>query len=182
MHIVKIGIHARSKKRGDGRRQNEDTASKRGEIRMPRIIVPDMVGAQVLCEFDREASVIEACKMMAERRVGAVLITRNGRLEGIFTERDVACRVVAQGRDPTQTKLGAVMTKNPAVLAPTDTPEDALERMRTGDFRHLPVVDGSRVIGVISIRDLYAVVKNQLEDDIRSREAFIFGNGHGGLS
>jgi CBS domain-containing protein len=149
---------------------------------MPRQIVPDIIGKQVLCEFSRDATVLEACKMMAERHIGAVLITKNGYLEGIFTERDAACRVVAQGRDPAATKLGAVMTKNPEVLGPNDGPESALERMRAGDFRHLPVVDGTRIIGVVSIRDLYALVQNKLEDDIRTREAFIFGNGHGGLS
>lgn len=149
---------------------------------MPRKIVPDIIGKQVLCEFSREETVLEACKMMAERRVGAVLITKAGRLEGIFTERDAACRVLAQGRDPATTKLGDVMTKNPEVLGPDDPPETALERMRAGDFRHLPVVDGTRIIGVVSIRDLYALVQNQLEDDLRYRDAFIFGNGHGGLS
>jgi len=149
---------------------------------MPRKIVPDIIGKQVVCEFSGDVPVVEAAKMMAERRVGAVLITRNGRLEGIVTERDVACRVVAQGRDPATTKLGAIMTKNPEVLSPDDPPAVALERMRAGDFRHLPVVDGTRIIGVVSIRDLYALVKGQLEDDIRTREAFIFGNGHGGLS
>lgn len=149
---------------------------------MPRKIVPDIINKQDLCEFNREATVLEACKMMAERHVGAVLITKAGRLEGIFTERDAACRVLAQGRDPVTTKLGAVMTKNPEVLGPNDAPESALERMRAGDFRHLPVVDGSRVVGVVSIRDLYALVKGQLEDDLKTREAFIFGNGHGGLS
>ena len=149
---------------------------------MVQKIVPDTIGAQDLCEFDRDATVFEAAKMMVDRRVGAVLITRNGRLEGIVTERDLAVRVIAQGKDPNTTKLGDVMTKNPAVLGPNESPQAALERMRAGDFRHLPVVDGTRVIGVIAIRDLYAVVKGQLEDDIKTREAFIFGNGHGGLS
>jgi len=149
---------------------------------MPRQIVPDIIGKQDLCEFSREATVLEACEMMAERHVGAILITNKGHLEGIFTERDAACRVVAEGRDPATTKLGTVMTKNPEVLGPNDPPEAALERMRAGDFRHLPVIDGGKVIGVVSIRDLYALVKGQLEDDIRSRDAFIFGNGHGGLS
>lgn len=149
---------------------------------MSQKIVPDIIQAQVLCEFDREASVLDATKMMTERRVGAVLITRNGRLEGIFTERDVVTRVVSQGRDPATTKLGDVMTKNPAVLAPEDAPEIALERMRAGDFRHLPVVEGGRVVGVVSIRDLYAVVQTQLTDELKDRDAFIFGNGHGGLS
>ena len=149
---------------------------------MSQGIVPDIIGAQDLCEFSREDVVLDAAKMMAERRVGAVLITRGGRLEGIVTERDLAVRVIAQGRDPATTKLGDIMTKNPVVLSPEDKPEIALERMRAGDFRHLPVVEGTRVIGVISIRDLYAVVKGQLEDDIKTREAFIFGNGHGGLS
>lgn len=150
---------------------------------MARKIVPDIIGAQVLCQFDRDSTVLDAAKMMADRHVGAVLITtKDGRIEGIFTERDLAVRVVAQGRDPATTKLNAVMTKNPATLAPNDPPESALERMRAGDFRHLPVVEGSRVIGVVSIRDLFAVVQGQLEDDLRSRDAFIFGNGHGGLS
>lgn len=149
---------------------------------MSRKIVPDIIGAQDLCEFDRETTVLEAARAMADRKVGAVVITRDGRLEGIVTERDLACRVIAEGKDPNTTKLADVMTKNPVVLGPDDTPDDALERMRAGDFRHLPVVDGTRVIGVIAIRHLYAVVKGQLEDDIKSREAFIFGNGHGGLS
>jgi CBS domain-containing protein len=145
-------------------------------------IVPDIIDAQILCEFGRDDGVLDAAKAMAERRIGAVLITRSGRLEGIVTERDLAVRVIAQGRDPATTKLGDIMTKNPEVLGPNDKPEVALERMRAGDFRHLPVLDGTRVIGVVSIRDLYAVVKGKLEDDIKSREAFIFGNGHGGLS
>lgn len=145
-------------------------------------IVPDIIAAQDLCEFDGDATVLEAAKMMADRRVGAVVITRAGRLEGIVTERDLAVRVIAQGKNPAVTKLGEVMTKNPVVLGPDDSPYEALERMRAGDFRHLPVVDGTRVIGVIAIRHLYAIVKSQLEDDIKAREAFIFGNGHGGLS
>jgi CBS domain-containing protein len=149
---------------------------------MPLQIVPDIIGKQVVCEFGREATVLEAAKMMADRRVGGVVVTKGGRIEGIFTERDLVCRVVAQGRDPATTQLASVMTKNPETLSPGDAPESALERMRAGDFRHLPVVDGGRVIGVVSIRDLYALVKTVLEDEVRSRDAFIFGNGHGGLS
>ena len=148
-----------------------------------RRIVPDVIGDQTfICQFERNATVRQAAELMAERRVGAILVTNSGRLEGIFTERDLAIRVVAKGRDPSTTKLGDVMTKNPDVLAPDDPADSALERMRAGDYRHLPVVDGHRLVGIVSIRDLYAEVKKQLEDDLRYRDAFIFGNGYGGLT
>lgn len=150
---------------------------------MARKIVPDVIGQQsFICQLSRTATVREAAELMAERRVGAVLITVEGRLEGIFTERDLATRVVAKSRDPSSTKLGDVMTKNPDVLGPDDPALEALERMRAGDYRHLPVVEGNKVVGVVSMRDLYAEVKRDLEDDLKYRDAFIFGNGYGGLA
>ena len=72
------------------------------------------------------------------------------------------------------------MTKNPDCVGPDDTALSALETMRKKGFRHLPVVEDGKVVGVVSIRDLYASVKVQLEDDLRERDQFIFGAGYGG--
>ncbi|MGB8274867.1 MAG: CBS domain-containing protein [Alphaproteobacteria bacterium] len=150
---------------------------------MARKILPDVIGNQrFICELTRDGTARQAAELMAERRVGAVLVTKSGTLEGIFTERDLATRVVAKGRDPNVTKLSDVMTKNPDVLAPDDPAEDALTRMRAGDYRHMPVMDGNRIVGIVSIRDLYAEVHKQLENDLKDRDAFIFGSGFGGLS
>lgn len=145
-------------------------------------IVPDIVNKQDLHQLSADTTVREAVKLMADRHIGAVLVTENDKLVGIFTERDVTVRVVAQDRDPATTKVAEVMTKDPDTLAPDDAPAVALERMRERGFRHLPVVDGDDVVGIVSVRDLYAVVKGQLEEDIRNRDAFIFGNGYGGVS
>ena len=71
------------------------------------------------------------------------------------------------------------MTKNPDTLAPGDTALDALELMRSRQFRHLPVVEGDTVVGMVSIRDLYDSVKGELEKNIRETEAFVFGDRYG---
>jgi CBS domain-containing protein len=149
---------------------------------MPHKIVPCIVSGQRLCVLAGDASVCEAAQLMADRHIGCVMIAKDGRLEGIFTERDLTVRIVAKGRDPSKTKLSEVMTKNPDTVSPDDPPAVALERMRERGFRHLPVLDGDRIVGIISVRDLYAEVNNELKDDIRHRDAFIFGVGYGGVS
>lgn len=146
---------------------------------MPRRhIVPDVVHNQSLVLLPPDSPVLLAARRMAERGVSAVLVTEGEALLGIFTERDMTARVVAEGRDPATTPLGHVMTANPHVLAPSALAGEALVMMQTNNYRHIPVVDGSRVIGIVSIRDLYAVVHEQLEEDLRDREDFIFGSGY----
>ncbi len=103
---------------------------------------------------------------MAERGVGAIMVVEDLQLVGIFTERDVATRVVAAGLDPDATKLGQVMTPNPDTLKPTATVRDALDLMKMHGYRHLPVVQGRKLVGIVSIRDLYNTVMDQLEADI----------------
>jgi CBS domain-containing protein len=105
-------------------------------------------------------------ELMAKRRIGAVPIVDKGRLVGIFTERDVVLRIVAAGRDPNKTTLAKVMTPDPDTLEPGDSVRAALDLMQAGHFRHLPVVDGGRLIGIVSIRDLYQSVVDQMGADI----------------
>ena len=147
---------------------------------MHRKIVPDIVKDQKIELLAQTRTVREASKYMAERHIGAILLGEGGRLIGIFTERDVLTRVVAKGLDPDSTTVGQVMTKDPDTVGPDEEAMAALDRMREKGYRHLPIADGGRVVGIISIRDLYAAVKQELESDLKQHEAFIFDTGYGG--
>jgi CBS domain-containing protein len=109
-----------------------------------------------LLTVEADQPVITVAQRMAERNVGAVLVLKDGRLAGIMTERDLM-RAVARGlRDDTVVR--ECMTANPDTIAPDDTIDHAAVLMIHGGYRHLPVVDGSEVVGVLSIRDLVQVV------------------------
>ncbi|WP_421707999.1 CBS domain-containing protein [Algihabitans sp.] len=147
---------------------------------MNRRIMPDVIApGQQLSTLGPSATVTEAVRLMRDRHIGAVLILEDQTLLGIFTERDVLTRVVAQERDPATTSLSEVMTANPDTVAPDDKAIDALDRMSTQGYRHLPVVAGERVVAILSIRDLYAAVRRSLERDLRERDAYIFGESYG---
>jgi predicted transcriptional regulator len=107
-----------------------------------------------LLTVEAALSVIEVAQRMVERNVGAVLVLEDGRLAGIMTERDLM-RAVARGlRD--DAVVAEDMTADPETIAPDDTTEHAAVLMIHGGFRHLPVVDGEEVVGVLSIRDVGA--------------------------
>lgn len=146
---------------------------------MKRRIMPDIVDQQELWTIAPQTTVLEAARLMAQRRIGAAMVLSEGHLVGIFSERDLTHRVVAPGLDPATTRVAAVMTANPVTIGPGDGASDALELMRTHGFRHLPVVDGGRPVGMVSVRDLYDAVKEQLEEDVKERDAYIFGSGYG---
>ena len=101
------------------------------------------------------------------------------RLVGIVTERDMTVRVVAAGLDADTTPVGEVMTTDPDTLAPNDTASDAIRMMKSRNYRHLPVVDGGTVVGMVSVRDLYAVYNGELEQDLKDRNAYIYGEAYG---
>ncbi|MDH3473056.1 MAG: CBS domain-containing protein [Rhodospirillales bacterium] len=137
---------------------------------MRRKIVPDVVHDQELVHLASSASLREAAKLMRARNVASVLVLEDGRLQGIFTERDMVRRVVAAGRDPDGTTLGEVMTRNPDTIAPSSTALDALRLMHDGGYRHLPVVEGGRVVAVVSRRDFAGLEKAQLDDETSAWE------------
>ncbi len=140
-----------------------------------RKLMPDVIKAQTLACLPPDATARDAAILMAERRVAAVLVTEGRVLKGIVTERDLTTRVVAAGRDPAAARLAEVMTADPDTLPPDAAAIQALELMERRRYRHLPVAAGGEVLGIVSIRDLFAVVRAHLEDEIRDREAFIFG-------
>ena len=103
------------------------------------------------------ASVREAAQLMSEHHIGALLVMDEGRLAGIFTERDALNRVLAEGRDPDSTPLSEVMTRDPVTLSPQTAATQALRLMGEVGFRHLPVVENDEVYGIISLRDFVGV-------------------------
>lgn len=115
-------------------------------------------------------TVSDAARLMKEAEVGAILVVRKDRLVGIFTGRDALNRVVAEGRDPMHTVLSEVMTPRPQALAPDRPFGDALLMMREHGYRHVPVVEGGRPVGVVSMRDALPPELRELEADVRDRE------------
>ena len=133
---------------------------------MQRRIVPDiMAEGRELLELPATASVYAAACAMRDWSVGAVLITDDGRLAGIFTERDMIDRVVACEREPKATPLAEVMTEDPATISPKATALEALRLMEDGGYRHLPVVAGKRLVGIVSRRDFFGSEKAQLDSE-----------------
>ena len=131
-----------------------------------RTIVPYAIGVQRLVTMSPMTPVSAAAREMAERRIGAVLVVDEGQLQGIFTERDALARVLAQSRDPDTTLIAEVMTRNPDTISPDETVAYALSVMNERGYRHLPVVDGETLVGIVSIRDLYRSIKSQMDSDL----------------
>ena len=100
-------------------------------------------------------TVAEAATIMGEKHVGSAIVVEDDRLAGIFTERDIV-RALGQDFDAASHRVSNWMTAKPTTITPDATTDDALDLMLKGGFRHLPVLDGERVVGVVSIRDLAA--------------------------
>lgn len=107
----------------------------------------------------------EACRRMHSRKIGAVLVTNDrGELVGIFTGRD-AVRLLARGRDPTQTILKDVMTRKPQTMKPRGKAIEALRLMRDGGFRHVPVVEDGVVLGIVSRGDFRGLEHDRMDEE-----------------
>jgi CBS domain-containing protein len=130
---------------------------------MLRKLVPDVVHDQKLLHLPSDATVREAARQMARRQVRSALVIEKGALLGIFTGTDLIGRVVAPGLDPDKTALRQVMTPNPRTIAAGENAIEALRQMHFGRFRHLPVVEGRKVVGVVSRRDFYGFEVDEIE-------------------
>lgn len=117
----------------------------------------------------------EAARFLAEKEVGAVAVVDDGELKGVMSERDLVYRIVAAGLDADKTKVSDIMTPDPVTVQASETLSHALEQMRDRKFRHMPVLDGNKLVGMISIRDMFAAAKAELEHDLNQHETLIFG-------
>lgn len=117
--------------------------------------------------------VFQAIELMCEKNIGGLLIVENGKLEGIFTERDYARKLILKGKSSKNTPISELMTKNPIVITPDNTIEDCMDLM-TGKFiRHLPVVEGDKLVGLISIGDVVKHIIEEQKDIIEHLENYI---------
>ena len=137
---------------------------------MPHRPIRDLIGRNKLVSTSESTTVTEAARLMGEARVGAILVVRKDRLVGIFTERDALTRVLAAGRDPQHTKLSQVMTPNPDAMPPDKPFGHALIMMYERGYRHMPVVENGRPVGVVSMRDAQPPELNELQSDLENRE------------
>jgi CBS domain-containing protein len=117
-----------------------------------------------------ETTVSEAARLMAHKDVGAVMVVKNGQLVGIFTERDAVFRVIAQGRDADATRLTDVMTPEPKTLEPGKSYGHALLLMQENGFRHVPVIEQGRLIGIVSSRNAMDPDLEEFVSEERRRE------------
>lgn len=123
-----------------------------------------------------QATVFEALQLMASLDVSAVLVLENERLVGIFTERDYARKLILQGRSSRETRIGELMTQNLLTISPSQTVEDIMSIMTENRFRHLPVVERGKLIGIVTIGDAVKAVIDQQQQTIKQLEGYIAGD------
>ncbi len=120
-----------------------------------------------------EATMYEALQLMAEKNVGALVVLDDGKLVGIFTERDYARKVALRGRSCTDTRVREVMTPRVIYVHPDQTVEDCMAVMTKQHIRHLPVLEEGELVGLISIRDVIEAILAEREFLIEQLESYI---------
>lgn len=136
---------------------------------MPERPVREVIGNQAPVRAGADISVAAAAQLMQRHGVGALLVIEAGRLAGIFTERDALFRVLAEGLDPQRTRVAQVMTANPRTITPDRPFGHALHLMYEGRFRHVPVVENGRALGMVSARDALEPDLRQFISDLETR-------------
>lgn len=120
-----------------------------------------------------KTSVYKAIEMMSEKRVGGVLIVDDGKLVGIFTERDYARKLILRGKSSKDTTMDEIMTANPFTVTPDDSIEECMVMMTEKHIRHLPVMDNGQLAGLISIGDLVKHIMEEQKFIIEHLEGYI---------
>ena len=119
--------------------------------------------------------VLAAIKLMAEKGVGALLVIDDNRLSGILSERDYARKVILENRSSGETRVRDIMTRNPVTTTRESSVAECMSMMTDNDFRYLPVVEGSQVVGMISIGDLVKAVIKEQQFTISQLQQYIAG-------
>ena len=138
---------------------------------MPRRVISEILVGSTLITASPEMTVRSACRLMAEKKIGALLVVENQRIAGIFTERDALNKILAANLDPDSTKLLQVMVREPQTIRADKPLAYALHMMAEGGFRHVPVVgDDGEPVGMVSARDALGQDMVDLERDMRRLE------------
>jgi len=133
----------------------------------------DLIKNQETFQADLSHTVLETVRTMVTHNIGAVPVLHNGKLVGIFTERDLMSRVVAEGRDPSNTCLAEVMTDDPLTISMQEELDSCMALIRRHNFRHLPVCHEGQLIGIVSLRDILLHDLNEKDDEVRMMRAYI---------
>ena len=138
--------------------------------------VGQLLQKQELLVLAPSATALEAACAMTERKVGAVLVTHtDGRLVGIFTERDLMARVVVPRRDPERAQLSEVMTREVFSVGPEHDVDDVRSELQRRHIRHLPVVHEGRVVGILSLRDILRADLDEMSHEVEALENYFLG-------
>lgn len=133
----------------------------------------DLIKGQETYQADLGHTVLETVRTMVENNIGAVPVVHNGKLVGIFSERDLMKRVVAAGLDPVSTCMAEVMTDNPLTVSMNEELGSCMTLMRRHSFRHLPVCHEGLLVGMVSLRDILLHDLNEKDDEVRMMRAYI---------
>jgi len=133
----------------------------------------DLIKDQETFQAELGDTVLETVRTMVEQNIGAVPVLHNEKLVGIFSERDLMKRVVAEGRDPRSTCLAEVMTDDPLTVNMSETIENCMALMRRHNFRHLPVCHDGQLVGMVSLRDILLHDLDEKDDEVRMMRAYI---------
>ena len=137
---------------------------------MPQRSIRNLIARQEILTVPADSTIAVVARLMKKSVVGAVMVIGNdGRLIGIFTERDALFRVLAEGRDPKTTRLAEVMTAHPKTISPDRPFGHALLMMYDGGFRHVPVVESGKPIGMVSARDALGPELQEFESEMQRR-------------
>jgi CBS domain-containing protein len=120
-----------------------------------------------------DTSVYEALEELEDNNLGSLVVVENGKLIGIFTERDYARKVILKGRSSKDTHVRDIMTERPVFVTPDTTIETCMQLMSSKAFRHLPVLDNDQLVGVISIGDVVKYIINEKDFIIENLEHYI---------
>jgi CBS domain-containing protein len=138
--------------------------------------VLDFKGGQIW-SIHPDATVYEAIEKMAEKEIGCMpVLDDSGRLAGLISERDYARKVILQGRQSRDTRVREIMTSSVIYVAPSDTVEECMRIMTNARVRHLPVLEGSRLAGIVSIGDLVNWIISSHEESIAHLRSYIAGS------
>ena len=137
--------------------------------------------AQEAPEVSPETSVMEAVRTMTKRRIGAIAVTKGGRIVGVFTERDLMRRVVNEGRDPETAFMREVMSSPVYTVSDATSRDEAASLMRSHHIRHLVIVDDDgALLGMIGLRYLLYDLMDDLERKVDGLQSYIMADGPGG--
>jgi len=137
---------------------------------MPQRSIRKIIAQQKILTAPASTTIAAVAGQMKKAMVGAVMVTGDGGcLTGIFTERDALFRVLAEGRDPKTTRIAEVMTANPKTISPDSPFGHALLMMYDGGFRHVPVVENGKPIGMVSARDALGPELQEFESEMQRR-------------